>query len=85
MESTEDIRARVKDLIAECMFLSSSTEIGDEDNLQEAHGVESMNIFELVVAIEDTWGISLQHGDFSADKFSTVASIAQFIEACIDP
>ena len=47
--------------------------------------LDAASLKQACIAIEDTWGISLQHGDFSADKFSTVASIAQFIEACIDP
>ena len=48
----------------ECMFLDvEPASIGDTDNLMEVHNVDSVNLFEIVVALEDDYGISFESGN----------------------
>ena len=76
-----NLKSRIKSLIVERLFLSvSPDQIGDDENLMEAHGVDSVALFELVIGLEDEFGISLEDTDFQIDSFRTVNSIAAFVE-----
>jgi acyl carrier protein len=75
------LRERVKELVVECLFLDvEPSSINDTDNLMEVHGVDSVNLFEIVVALEEDYGISFEDEDFDVETFSTVASIADLVE-----
>jgi len=75
------LRERVKELVVQCLFLEvEPSAIKDEDNLMEVHGVDSVNLFEIVVALEEDYGISFADEDFDVETFSTVASIADLVE-----
>ena len=77
-----NLQNRIKSLIVERLFLPvSPEEIGDDENLMEAHGVDSVALFELVIGLEDEFGISLEDTDFQIDSFRTVDSIAAFVES----
>jgi acyl carrier protein len=41
--------------------------------------VDSVNIFEIVVGLEDEFGISLAEEDFSIEAFVTVDGIAELV------
>jgi len=75
------LRERVKELVVQCLFLDvEPSSIKDEDNLMEVHGVDSVNLFEIVVALEEDYGLSFEDEDFDVETFSTVASIADLVE-----
>ncbi|HEX8550514.1 MAG TPA: acyl carrier protein [Abditibacteriaceae bacterium] len=75
-----DLKSRIKGLIVERLFLEVAPEqIGDDENLMEAHGVDSVALFELVVGLEDEFGIAMEDVDFKIDSFQTVNSIAAFV------
>ena len=75
------LRTRIKELVVECLFLEvDPTSIGDNENLMEVYSVDSVNLFEIVVALEDDYQISFQDDDFDVETFSTVASIAELVE-----
>jgi acyl carrier protein len=77
-----DLKDRIKNLIVERLFLDVAPEsIGDSDNLMETLGVDSVALFELVVGLEDEFGISLEDADFQIDSFRSVNSIAEFVES----
>jgi acyl carrier protein len=75
------LRERIKELVVQCLFLDiEPSSINDGDNLMEVHGVDSVNLFEIVVALEEDYGISFQDEDFDVETFSTVGSIAELVE-----
>jgi acyl carrier protein len=75
------LREGVKELVVECLFLDvEPSSINDADNLMAVHGVDSVNLFEIVVALEEDYGISFEDEDFDVETFSTVASIADLVE-----
>ena len=41
--------------------------------------MDSVNIFEIVVGLEDEFGISLAEEDFSIEAFATVDGIAELV------
>ena len=76
----EDLKQQLKDMIVERLFLKvEAAAIPDDANLMEAYGIDSVNLFEIVVGLEDEFGISLEEEDFSVEAFSTVNGIAELV------
>jgi acyl carrier protein len=72
---------RIKELVVQCLFLDiEPAAIKDDDNLMEVHGVDSVNLFEIVVALEEDYGVSFADEDFNVETFSTVGSIAELVQ-----
>jgi acyl carrier protein len=46
----------------------------------ETYGVDSVALFELVVGLEDEFGIVMEDVDFKIETFQTVSSIAEFVQ-----
>ena len=78
--SDERIEDQLKELIVERLFLKIEPgDIGDEDNLMEAHGIDSVQVLEIVVGLEEDYGVSFEDEDFDIEIFQTVKSIAAFV------
>jgi acyl carrier protein len=76
-----DLKSQVKKMIVERLFLNvKSEEIADDAPLMESYGIDSVALFELVVGLEDEFGVVMEDVDFQIDTFRTVNSIAAFIE-----
>ena len=74
------LKQQLKTMIVERLFLKvNPEEIPDDANLMETYGVDSVNIFEIVVGLEDEFGISLAEEDFSIEAFATVDGIAELV------
>ena len=81
MADQAELRKKIKEMIVERLFLDvSPDDIGDDDNLSERFGVDSVNLFEIVVGLEEVFGISLADEELSVEAFSTVAKIAAVVE-----
>lgn len=81
MADQADLRRRIKEMIVERLFLDASPEdIADDANLAEEFGVDSVNLFEIVVGLEEVFGISLADEELSVEAFSTVEKIAAVVE-----
>ncbi|MGQ9732913.1 MAG: acyl carrier protein [Candidatus Zipacnadales bacterium] len=79
--SDDELKQRIKELVVECLFLDvAPTSIADDENLMEVYNVDSVNLFEIVVALEEDYGISFEDEDFDVETFATVASIAELVE-----
>lgn len=79
MES--DIKSQIKKMIADRLFLEvEPEEIADNAPLMETYGIDSVALFELVVGLEDEFGVVMEDVDFQIDTFKTVDSIAAFVE-----
>lgn len=77
----EDLPAQLKSMIVERLFLNVTAEdIGDDENLMDEYNIDSVNLFEIIVGLEDEFGLTLEEEDFNVETFSTVANIATFVE-----
>lgn len=78
----DDLKAQLKNMIVERLFLNvKPEEIGDEENLMDEYNIDSVNLFEIIVGLEDEFGITLEEEDFNVETFSTVSNIAAFVES----
>lgn len=77
----EQLKPQIKQMIVERLFLNVEPgEIADDDNLLEVYDIDSVNLFEIVVGLEDEFDISLEDADFDIETFTTVNSIAEYVE-----
>ncbi len=78
----DELRERLKALIIEKLRLEGKTpaDIGDETPLfGEGLGLDSIDALELVVALEQTFGIKVDDGEVGVKAFRTVSTLADFI------
>jgi acyl carrier protein len=67
-------------MIAARLFLKVPPEkIEDEKSLMDHYGVDSVSLLELVVGIEEEFGIVIPDEEFSIKHFETVAALAAFV------
>jgi acyl carrier protein len=75
--ATEEIVRRVKDLIAESLGVNPNEVIADASFIDDL-GADSLDIVELVMAIEKEFGIEIPDED--AEKISTVQDAVDYIQ-----
>jgi len=75
------LKDQIKDMIVERLFLNvAPADIPDAANLMQAYNIDSVNLFEIVVGLEEEFGLTLEDTDFSTETFSTVDNIAAFVD-----
>lgn len=80
MPDEVEIRQKIKEMIVERLFLDvAPSDIGDDESLPEKYSVDSVNLFEIVVGLEEVFGITLADEELSVEAFSTVAKIAEVV------
>jgi len=79
-EST--VEDRLKKMIVERLFLKIDPErIDDAKSLVDEYGVDSVSLFELVVGLEEEFGIRIGDDEFDIRNFATVAALARFVRS----
>jgi len=79
---TVTIEAKLKEMIVERLFLNiAPNDIVTEASLIDAYGVDSVCLLELVVGLEEAFGIVLEDGDFDVRNFMSVAALRDFVQA----
>lgn len=77
----EEIKARLKEMLIERLFLNMTPDqIPDDEPLMETLGIDSVALFEVVVGLEDEFGITLEESEFDISLFSNINTMAQFVE-----
>ena len=79
--ASDAMKTEIKELLVERLFLRVGPgDIPDDEALVDALGVDSVALFELIVGLEDVYGICFQEDEFDMSLFKTVTSIADFVE-----
>jgi acyl carrier protein len=76
-ESVED---KLKIMVVDRLMLKAKPEdIGDEDDLIKKWEVDSVRLMEIVIGLEEVFGVQLGDDEFSIKKFRTVKNIAAVV------
>ncbi len=77
----EQLKQQIKEMIVDRLFLDADpAEMADDENLMENYEIDSVNLFEIVVGLEEEFDISFEDEDFSVDLFATVNNLAEYVE-----
>jgi len=80
-DARADLRTRIREMIVDRLFLDiAPAAIGDGDDLMRQHGLDSVNLFEVAMGLEEEFGVAMADEDFTTDVFASVASIAEFVQ-----
>ncbi|MHB9024120.1 MAG: acyl carrier protein [Armatimonadota bacterium] len=80
--ASEATRQEIKELVVERLFLRMRPdEIPDDAPLLDTLGIDSVALFELVVGLEDVYGITFEEEEFRLSLFKDINSIADFVES----
>ena len=78
---TAEIERKLKKMIVERLFLQVRPEEMDTNaSLVETYGVDSVCLLELVVGLEDAFGIVIEDSDFDIRNFISVAALRDFVK-----
>ena len=78
------IENKLKEMIVERLFLSvAPADIVTDASLVDAYGVDSVCLLELVVGLEEAFGIVIEDGDFDVRNFISVAALRDFVKALL--
>ena len=78
---TENLEQTLKELIVERLFLDiAPNDIETEAPLAD-YGVHSFLLLELIVAIEETFGVKFAQSDIKADVLKSVATLATLVRS----
>ncbi|MBS3764033.1 MAG: acyl carrier protein [Planctomycetes bacterium] len=76
----KELEDKIKEMIVERCFLTiGPEEIDDEADLMDDVGLDSVQILEVVVGLEDEFGVTIDDSDFDIENFETVAAIADYV------
>ncbi len=77
----DELKPQLKELVVERLFLKADpADIGDDDNLMDKFGIDSVQLFEIIVGLEEVFEISMAEDEFSVDTFQTINSIAEYVK-----
>ena len=80
MATAAELKPQIKEMIVERLFLNVvPADIPNDAGLMEAYGIDSVNLFEIVVGLEEQFEITMEDDDFNVETFSNVNNIAQFV------
>ena len=76
----DDIRKQIKELLVERLFLDIEPQsIEDEKPLSE-YGVDSFLLLEMIVAMEEQFGVTFEQSEITAEVLKSVDSLARLVE-----
>ncbi len=78
----QETRDRVKEVIVEALMLEKpAAEIGDDDDLSETLGVDSVGFLEILSALEDEFGFEIASSEVTRTRSGTVHRLAEIVTA----
>ena len=75
-----EIESRIKEMVVERLLLKvAPEELASDASLIDDYGVDSVALLELVVGLEEVFGIVVEDADFDLANFSSVKALAEFV------
>ena len=76
-----DIKTKIRDHIAtNILYSDNGFEYGDDASFLEEGIVDSVGIMELVLFIEENFGLTVDDEDLTPDNFDSVDRLAEYIK-----
>lgn len=81
MTATEEqVASEIKAWIGrEFLFMSPEREVLDDENLTSSGIIDSMGVLELILFLEDAFGVAVADHEVTFDNVGTVRNITRFV------
>jgi len=80
MGAEERMEDRIKRTLVEELFLTiDPSTIGDDEDLNEKLGIDSVKLLQLMVGLEAAFGVSFESVPFEPSRFATVQKTAELV------
>jgi acyl carrier protein len=78
----DTVETKLKKMIVERLFMRIAPEdIEDGKSLVDDYGADSVSLLELVVGVEEAFGIRVDDEEFDIRNFRSVAALARFVRS----
>ncbi|MBN2353511.1 MAG: hypothetical protein JXD23_13140 [Spirochaetales bacterium] len=78
MDRTE-VAKKLRDLMAGMLEVEIPAELKETDRIYEDLGIDSIMVMQIMVGLEETFGISVPEEEIDPAHFGTVGSVVSFI------
>lgn len=79
-----DIKSQVRQYIAKnLLFSDNGFPYGDNASFLEEGIVDSLGVMELVLFIEEKFGVKVKDEELTPDNFDSVNNLAEYIQRCL--
>jgi len=76
-----DIRQTIRQYIDDNFLLGArDTAYADTDSLLDLHILDSTGVLELILFLEETWGVKVEDAEMVPENLDSVAAIADFVQ-----
>ncbi|HVR28431.1 MAG TPA: phosphopantetheine-binding protein [Thermoanaerobaculia bacterium] len=82
MHGRESVGARVAAILADRLNIDA---VPVEADLFAAAALDSLGLVELLLGLEDEFGINISADDLELDRFRSISSIATFVASKLEP
>ncbi len=80
------IEDRIKTMLTERFIVGGPPgEIDETGSLIDLYGVDSVSMLEMIVGLEEEFGIAVGDADFALERFQSVKAIADFVRDRLKP
>ncbi len=81
VQALTDVKAQIRRYVAEnLLFSGNGFDIGDDTSFLDEGIVDSTGVVELVLFVEETFGIAVEDDEIVPDNFDTVNNLAAYIQ-----
>lgn len=78
----ERLEDRLKRMIVERLFMKiTPAQLDETQSLINDYGVDSVSLLELVVGLEDEFGLVIGDKEFKVANFESVSALAEFVRS----
>jgi acyl carrier protein len=77
------IREQIHDFLTVNFLYGGNVRLGDDASLLEQGVLDSTGVLELVLFVEETYGINVNEADLLPENFDTISSVTAFVASHI--
>ena len=77
---SDEIVARLAQLIAAKILKQPNRKIKPDEALISSGLIDSFNLVDVALLVEDTWGVRIEDSELNADTFDSLTQLAELIE-----
>ena len=79
-----DISSKIREFVVENFLFGDGESLNDDTSFMEAGIIDSTGILELIMFLEETYGIKVEDDELVAENFDTLQHIVRYVGGKLD-